>query len=173
MSIKTTVQKLEKSEVEITGTIESAVFMSFEEKALAHLGSKMELPGFRPGKVPAEMVKQHINDMMLLEEMAERAIGASYAEIIEQEKIDAIGRPEISITKIARGSDLEFKIKTAVLPEIKLPDYKAIAKEENAKEDYKKEVVIEEADIEKVLLDLRKMRAHQAQHESMGDAGAD
>lgn len=171
--IKTTVQKLEKSEVEITGTIESSVFMSYEDKALAHLGQKMELPGFRPGKVPAEMVKQHINDMMLLEEMAERAIGASYAEIIEQEKIDAIGRPEISITKIARGSDLEFKIKTAVLPEIKLPDYKTIAKEENAKEDYKKEVVIEEADIEKALLDLRKMRAHQAQHEAMGDAGAD
>lgn len=164
--IKTTVQKLEKSEVEITGTIESSVFMSYEDKALAHLGQKMELPGFRPGKAPAEIIKQNINDMMLLEEMAERAIGASYAEIIEQEKIDAIGRPEISITKIARGSDLEFKIKTAVLPEIKLPDYKAIAKEENAKEDYKKEVVIEEADIEKVLLDLRKMRAHQDLHKN-------
>ncbi len=164
--IKTTVTKLEKSEVEITGIIESAVFMSYEDKALAHLGERIELPGFRPGKVPAEMVKQNINDMMLLEEMAERAITASYAEIIEQEKIDAIGRPEISITKIARGSDLEFKIKTAVLPEIKLPDYKKIAKEENAKEDYKKEVVIEEADIEKTLLDLRKMRAHQDLHKN-------
>jgi trigger factor len=162
--IKTTVKKLEKSEVEIDGVIEASVFMSFEEKALARLGERMELPGFRPGKVPAEMVKQNINDMMLLEEMAERAITSSYADIIEQEKIDAIGRPEISITKIARGNDLEFKIKTAVLPEIKLPDYKKIAKEENAKDDYKKEVVIEEADIEKVLLDLRKMRAHQDLH---------
>jgi trigger factor len=162
--IKTTVTKLEKSEVEIAGIIESSVFMSFEEKALIRLGERMELPGFRPGKAPKEIIKQNINEMMLLEEMAERAITASYSEIIEQEKIDAIGRPEISITKIARGNDLEFKIKTAVLPEIKLPDYKTIAKEENAKEDYKKEIVVEEADIEKVLLDLRKMRAHQNLH---------
>jgi FKBP-type peptidyl-prolyl cis-trans isomerase (trigger factor) len=162
--IKTTVKKLEKSEVAIEGVIEASVFMSYEDKALAHIGSRMELPGFRPGKVPAEMVKQNINDMMLLEEMAERAITSAYAEILEQEKIDAIGRPEISITKIARGNDLEFTIKTAVLPEINLPDYTKIAKDENANEEYKKEIVIEEADIEKVLLDLRKMRAHQDLH---------
>lgn len=162
--IKTTIKKLEKSEVEIMGTIEASVFMAYEDKALARIGERMELPGFRPGKVPADMVKQNVNDMMLLEEMAERAITSAYAEILEQDKIDAIGRPEISITKIARGNDLEFTIKTAVLPEIKLPDYIKIAKEENSKEENKKKIVVEEADIEKTLQDLRKMRAHQDLH---------
>jgi hypothetical protein len=53
--------------------------------------------------------------------MAELALSEHYPKIIEQEKIDAISRPEIAITKLARKNPLGFKIKTAVLPEIKLP----------------------------------------------------
>ncbi|KKP59919.1 MAG: Trigger factor [Candidatus Nomurabacteria bacterium GW2011_GWF1_34_20] len=99
--------------------------------------------------------------MPLLEEMAEVALQENYIKIVEENKIDAIGRPQIAITKIAKGSDLEFKITTAVMPEMKLGDYKKIAGKENSKEENKKEVVVEEADVEKVIKDLRKMRAEQ------------
>ena len=44
--------------------------------------------------------------------------------MIENEKLDVISRPVVSITKLARKNPLGFKIKTAVLPVIKLPDYK-------------------------------------------------
>jgi FKBP-type peptidyl-prolyl cis-trans isomerase (trigger factor) len=90
------------------------------------------------------------------------AISDAYPKILEENKIDAIGRPEITITKIAKGNDLEYKIKTAVIPEITLPDYKKIAKTENSKEENKKEITVEESDLKKVIDDLRKMRAHQA-----------
>jgi len=122
----------------------------------------MELPGFRKGKAPISKIKESVQEMQLLEEMAELALMDNYIKILEENKIDAIGRPEIAITKIGKGSDLEFKIVTAVLPEIKLPDYKKISKEENSKEENKKEIVTDEAEVEKVILDLRKMRAEQA-----------
>lgn len=160
--MSTTIKKLEKSEVEITGMIPVADFESYEAKALESIGARMELPGFRAGKAPAHIVKGALNEMMLLEEMAERAISAAYPKIIEEHKIDAIGRPNITITKIAKGNDLEFKIVTAVLPEMSLPDYKKIATAENKKEEYKEEVKIEDADVDKALLEIRKMRAHQS-----------
>ncbi|HCU01970.1 TPA: hypothetical protein DIC62_04230 [Candidatus Nomurabacteria bacterium] len=159
--VKTTIKKLEKSEVEITGVLEWVEFEAYEAKALERIGERMELPGFRKGKAPATIIKENVQEMPLLEEMAEVALQENYIKIIEENKIDAIGRPQIAITKIAKGSDLEFKITTAVMPEMKLGDYKKIAGKENSKEENKKEVVVEEADVEKVIKDLRKMRAEQ------------
>ena len=162
--MKTTIKKLEKSEVEITGAIPAEQFMGYEAEALASLGEKMEIPGFRKGKAPANLVKGAANEMMILEEMAELALYAEYPKILEENKIDAIGRPQISITKIAKGNDLEFKIITAVLPEVTLPDYKKLASEE-IKKNPEVKAEVSDAEVEKVLLDLRKMRAHQKQHE--------
>lgn len=161
MITNTKITKLEKSTVEITSGIEADVFASYEAKALARIGERMEIPGFRKGKAPVDMVKKGLNEMALLEEMAESAIYDAYPKILEENKIDAIGRPEISITKIAKGNDLEFTIKTAVLPEMSLPDYKKIAKEECDKAEYKEEIVVDEKDVEKVINDLRNMRATQ------------
>ncbi|NVN97179.1 hypothetical protein HXX01_03030 [Candidatus Nomurabacteria bacterium] len=163
--MKTTIKKLDKSEVEITSGVEWAEFEKYEAKALERIGERTELQGFRKGKAPVAMIKENTNEMMLLEEMAELALQENYIKILQEEKIDAIGRPQISITKIGKGSDLEFKITTAVMPEMKLGDYKKIAKIENAKEENKKEVTVDEADIEKVIKDLRKMRAEQARGE--------
>ncbi len=159
--IKTTINKLEKSMVEIESGIESAIFASYEDKAITRMGERMEIPGFRKGHAPKDILKQNMPEMMLLEEMAEAAIYDAYPKILEENKIDAIGRPEITILKIAKGNDLEFKIKTAVLPELALPDYKKIAQEEGGKKEYNEEVVVEEAEVTKVIADLRKMRAEQ------------
>lgn len=171
--MKTTIKKLEKSEVEIVGILPWSDFEKFEGKALVHVSERVELPGFRKGKVPATMVKETVNEMMILEEMAELAISDFYPKIIQDEKIDAIGRPQVTITKIAKGSDLEFKIITAVLPEMKLPDYKKLAGEIK-KKNPNVEIVVDEADVEKTILELRKMRAHQAmpKHEHEDADGA-
>jgi len=171
--MKITINKLEKSEIEIVGALEAIEFEKYEGKALERIGERMELPGFRKGKAPVSIIKESVNEMQLLEEMAEAALQENYIKILEENKIDAIGRPQIAITKIAKGSDLEFKITTAVLPEMKLPDYKSIAKIENGKEESKKEIVVDETEVEKVVTDLRKMRAEQARggnhagHENM------
>ncbi len=171
--MKVDIKKLDKSEVEIIGVLEVAEFEKYEDKALERIGERLELPGFRKGKAPVAKVKESVNEMELLQEMAEEALYNAYPIILEENKIDAIGRPQIAITKIGKGSDLEFKIITAVMPEIKLPDYKKIASAENKKEEFNKEIVVDDAEVDKTILELRKMRAQQARgndhtgHENM------
>jgi len=171
--MKTTIKKLDKSEVEIIGVLEVTEFEKYEEKALERIGERLELPGFRKGKAPVAVVKESVQEMELLQEMAEEALYTLYPTILEENKIDAIGRPQIAITKIGKGSDLEFKIVTAVLPEMKIPEYKKIASVENKKEDFKKEIIVDDTEVEKTILELRKMRAEQARgtshegHENM------
>ena len=158
---KTTIKKLDKSEIEIVGVLEVSEFEKYEEKALEKIGERLELQGFRKGKAPVAVVKENVQEMELLQEMAEVALMDNYIKILEENKIDAIGRPEIAITKIGKGSDLEFKIVTAVLPEMKLPDYKSIAKD-MVKKNPLTGGVVDEKEVEKVILDLRKMRAEQS-----------
>ncbi|MBP6908580.1 MAG: hypothetical protein KBB75_02045 [Candidatus Pacebacteria bacterium] len=177
--MQTTIKKLEKSEVEITGTLPVVEFEKYEEKALIRIGDRLELPGFRKGKAPANIVREHTTEIMILEEMAELALYDAYSKIIEEHKIDAIGRPQIAITKIAKGADLEFKITTAVLPEMKLPDYLKLAHEKVTAHGTPT-ITIDEAEIEKTLLELRKMRAPTSmkqamadKHQAMHDAGVE
>jgi len=155
---KINIKKLEKSQIEIESSVEAVDFANYEEKAIERLVKDIELPGFRKGHVPIDMARKSINEMMLLEEMAGLAINEAYPKILENEKIDAIGRPEITITKVAFGNDLEFKIVTAIIPEVGLPDYKKIATEENKKDDYRKEIIITDEDVKKTIGEILKAR---------------
>ncbi len=138
------------------------MFEAFRTEAIKKIGKDFEMPGFRKGHVPHDVLIKNIPASAVLEEMAEVALAKHYPLILDAEKIDAIGRPEIMITKLAPENPLEFKITTAILPEIKLPDYKTIAKEKNKA---KKLGEVTDEDLEKALLDIRKMRAHQKLHD--------
>lgn len=157
------IQKLDKSRVEITGSISADIFESFRKKALENINNEVTIDGFRKGKVPESTLVAKVGEMNIMEEMAELALSRTYPEIVMKEKIDAIGRPEIQITKIAKGNPLEFKIITAVVPEVKLGDYKKIAKEEKAKKSEIAEVIQKEVD--DAILNIRRSRADHSGHD--------
>ena len=158
--MKITVKKLPKSEVEIEGELDADIFEAYFSKALKKVGANLELDGFRKGKVPESVLLSKVPEISILEEMAELALNEHYPKIIAEEKIDAISRPEISITKLARKNPLGFKIKTAVLPEIKLPDYKKISKKIiEGVTDAEKNIVVSDEDVENTIMDIRKSRA--------------
>ncbi|MFA5827160.1 MAG: trigger factor [Candidatus Paceibacterota bacterium] len=154
------INKLPKSEVEIEGEIEADVFETYFNKALKRIGENLEVDGFRKGKVPENILLSKIPEAQILGEMAEMALSEHYPKILEENKIDAISRPEISITKLARKNPLGFKIKTAVMPEMILPDYKEIAKKilsSVTEEDKITEPT--EKEVEDTIMDIRKSRA--------------
>src|SRR3989338_10290506 len=109
--MKVTIKKLPKSELEIEGELEAEIFENYFAKALKKIGETIELDGFRKGKVPENILLSKVPEISILEEMAQMALNEHYPRIVEDEKIDAIGRPEISITKLARKNPLGFKIK--------------------------------------------------------------
>lgn len=159
-TIETT--KLPGSLVEMKGELSWEAFSAFETKTFTDIASKLAVDGFRKGNVPEAVAKKHIDDDMLLAEMAQRAMETVYPEIVKEQALDLIGRPELSITKLARGNALGFTIRAAVLPDITLPDYKALAKKAGAVET----APTTEEDIDKVVEDLRQMRAYGHVHKS-------
>lgn len=162
------IKKLEKGMVEIKGEIGADVFESFRDKALKHLGEHVRVDGFRPGHIPANVVEKNVGEMAVLEEMAQMALSKSYPKILEDNKIDAIGYPQINITKLAKGNPLGYTITVATLPEIKLADYKSIAKDFN-KEEIKVEV--SEAEYESVLKNVKIMKQKEDAKPARPDGG--
>ena len=119
------------SQIKIEGEIPFEEVLKHRDKAIAHIGKDMDIPGFRKGNIPPKMIEAQVGPMAILSEMAERALALAYPLALKEHKIDAIGYPQITLTKIAEGNPLGFTATVAVLPEITLPDFKKIASAEN------------------------------------------
>ena len=154
------VRELENATVEITGQIPEETLARCRVEAVRHLSNTMHIDGFRQGHIPEHIIRGKIGDMGILEETAEIALQEAYPAIIHEHHIDAIGKPHITLTKLAPGNPLEFKATTAVMPKISLPNYKAIAQKTLEK---KEDVVVEEKDVEDAILQIRKAISHAEQ----------
>ena len=155
-NLKTTLKELSESSVEITCEVSAESFEKERPIALKKVGEEISLPGFRKGHVPENMIAQKFGDAFILEEMANLAMDRAYSEILTRHKIHAIAMPEVKVTKLAKGNPFEFTLTFQVMPEIKLPDYKKIAKEVMSGEE-KTDVTVEE--VEQALNELRKQFA--------------
>ena len=121
------VEKKDNSEIEIKAQIPEEVVLKYKDSAVKKLGKNIKVDGFREGHIPESVLLGKIGAQVILEEQVHMALADIYPDIIKDEKLAVIGRPEVSITKLAPNNPVEFTIKTALMPEITLPDYKKIA----------------------------------------------
>jgi trigger factor len=83
------------------------------------------LPGFRPGKAPREMVlRKYEKDIQ--DEVKRKLIGDSYREAIKEKKLDVLGYPDIEEIQFGRGQALQFAATIETEPEFQLPEYKGL-----------------------------------------------
>lgn len=148
------IKKLGDTEVEISAEIPAETFDSYRAFAVKHLAAEVSIDGFRKGHIPEAVLIQKVGEGVVLHEMAEAALRDAYPEILREHAVRAIDAPSITLTKLARGNSLGFRVKTAVLPEIVLPDYKKIACDALAAVDEIISVTDEEA--EKTIAEIRK-----------------
>jgi trigger factor len=150
--------------VEVEVSLLADFLVSARKKAVEMFSNSLDIAGFRKGHVPENMVIEKIGEDRILEEATDILLKEHFHKIIEQEKLDIIGRPKISITKLAIGNPIEFKAVFAVLPEFELPDYKKIASGVAAKP-ASAEATAGEEEIKDVLLQIRKNKAHFDYHQ--------
>lgn len=150
------IKNLPESEIELSGEIPFHHIEPHQERALKHFQEELELPGFRKGHVPLDMVKKRVGDIAVLEEAVEYVMRDLYPALIQNHHIDAIGRPNISITKLAPGNPVGITARTAVYPEVILPsDWKTF----NEKVPLDEIPAISDSDIDDALTSIRRAKA--------------
>lgn len=146
---------LGKSEIELTVELPFDEFKPYIKQGAEKVSREIKIEGFRPGKVPYEILKQKIGEMAILEEAARIAINKTLETAIKDSITgQPVGQPQINITKLAPDNPMEYKAVLAILPEIKLGDYK------NAKVKLEKTEVTDK-EVEKMINDLREMQVKE------------
>ncbi len=96
----------------------------FVAEAVKNISKELDIPGFRPGKAPKDIVEEKVGKLEVLQEAAKLALPKMYVKAVTEEKVNVIGEPRVEIKKLAPGNVMVFTAEAAVLPQITLPDYK-------------------------------------------------
>lgn len=124
MSLK--VENLEKNMAKLTITVAADDFTKAIKASYEKNKNKFAVPGFRKGHATQAMVEKHFGLGALLDDAINVAIDNSYPAAMQESKLEIVSRPEITITKVAKGEDFEYEALVAVYPEVKLNNYKGI-----------------------------------------------
>jgi len=106
----------------------AAVLAAKRDARLAEIGRELRLPGFRPGKVPPAIVKQRFGGS-IMGEVLEKSLDEAARTLVAERGLKPALQPKVEIVNWSDGADLEFTLDIELLPEITLPDLKAIAVE--------------------------------------------
>ena len=125
--MSTKIEKTEnKNEVKLEFTIEAKKFDEAIMKVYQKSARYFNIPGFRKGKAPFNIVERMYGDEIFYEDAFNELVPAIYEKEIEDNKIEAVSKPEINIVKMKKGEDLVFTALVQTKPEVKLGKYKGI-----------------------------------------------
>lgn len=148
MNVK--VDKLPKNQAELTIELLHEEMKPYIQQAVVDISKEISIAGFRPGKAPYEIVAKQVGAMKIYQQAAEKAVQNTFPKAIANNELTTIGPPRIAVEKIAPNNPLVYKATVALLPKVKLGDYKKI-------KETKKEVKVEAKEVEGTLQNLRKM----------------
>lgn len=121
------VEKTEKAnEVKLEITIEAEKFENAIKKVYFQNAKYFNIPGFRKGKAPMNIVEKYYGAQIFYEDAFNEVATEAYDESLAENKIEAVSRPEVDIIQMEKGKDLIFTAVVQTKPEVELGKYKGI-----------------------------------------------
>jgi trigger factor len=155
--ITSEIKKLPESQIEVAVSVSWDEWEKYIDQAATEYSKEIKIQGFRAGKAPRDMVEKKVGKAALLDAAAQKAVQGTYPKVVVEKKIEAIGAPKAEIVKLTEGSDLEYKVLTAVIPEVSLKPWKSSVEKIN-KEYAKKTAEVGAEEVEKELAEIAKSR---------------
>ncbi|MGI5236492.1 trigger factor [Dactylosporangium sp. CA-139066] len=146
--MKSTVETLSPTRVRLEIEVPFAELEPSLKKAYREIGSQVNIPGFRRGKVPSAVIDQRVGRGAVLNEAVQEVIPTQILAAVREHEVKTLGRPEVEITEFADGQPLKFTAEVDVRPQITLPDLAGIEVTVDA-------LVVSDEDVEEQLKGLR------------------
>lgn len=152
--MQVTSKRLPKTQAELTIELSPEEVQPYVETAAKRISQEVEIKGFRKGKAPYDLLKQHVGEATIYEEAFNDIVQATYPKAVDQEKLQVVGRANIQVEKIAPGNPVVYKATVPLMPKVTLGDYQKLkTKKETTK--------LDEEKYNRTLEDLRRMRAKE------------
>ena len=154
------VEKTENAnEVKLEITVEAEKFENAMKKVYFKNAKYFNIPGFRKGKAPMNIVEKYYGEQIFYEDAFNEVATEAYEEALKENKLEVVSRPEVDIKQMEKGKDVIFTAVVQTKPEVELGKYKGIEIE-------KIEHKVEDADIEH---ELGHMQEHNSRLISIED----
>ena len=127
--MKSSVDQLNDTRVKVTVEVPFSELGPELDKAYQALAQQINIPGFRRGKAPRQLIDARVGRGPVLEQVVNDMLPTRYGQAIEELDIKALGQPNIDITKLEDGDVIEFVAEVDVRPEFDLPDFSEISVE--------------------------------------------
>ena len=125
MSVK--LEKTEnKNEVKLNFTVEAKVFEDAIKNIFNRNAKYFSIPGFRKGKAPMNIVEKFYGSQIFYEDAFNEVFPEVYEQAIKENNVEAVTRPNVDVTVMEKGKDLEFIVTVGIKPEVKLGKYKGV-----------------------------------------------
>ena len=138
------VENLEKNTAKLTIEVPAEKFEEAVQHSYNKNKGKFNIPGFRKGKAPFNMIKKMYGVGVFYEDAVDEVIDASYPDAAKESGLEIVSRPSISIEEIEEGKAFVYTAVVAVKPEVTLGEYKGVevqkTKSEVTEEDIETEI---------------------------------
>ena len=124
-----TMEKTGANEAKLTITIEKEAYLDAMEKAYLKVRNQVNIPGFRKGKAPRQIIESYYSEAVFYDEACNIAIPEAYDKAIDEQGLFAVDQPEIDIVDIGRDTGIVFTAVVTLKPEVKLGQYKGLQAE--------------------------------------------
>ena len=128
--MKTNVEKLNPTRVKLTIEVDQEAFKPTLDKAYKTVSTQVNIPGFRKGKVPNQVLDQRVGKDAIIAQAINDGMDDFYRAALAQEKLLPLQSPEVDIKSAPSADDiakaLVIELEVEVRPEFKLPEYKGV-----------------------------------------------
>ncbi|MCR1974611.1 trigger factor [Clostridium sporogenes] len=124
MNVK--VENIEKNVVKLEITVDSEKFNEAVKKSFKKNAKRFNVPGFRKGKAPLNIIKKYYGEGVLFEDAINFCCEDTYPKAIEENNIKPVDYPQIDVVQIGEGKDFIYTAEVTTVPEVKLGEYKGV-----------------------------------------------
>ena len=150
--MKSAVETLDATKVKLTVEVSAEDLKPSIEHAYQHIGSQVQVPGFRKGKIPARIIDQRVGRPSVIEHAVNDGMAGFYSQAVSETDLRPMGQPEIEVTEIPALTETDggmtFVATVEVRPTIELPDLSGVTLTVD-------DVEVDEADVDERLDALR------------------
>jgi trigger factor len=125
--VKTTIEKLSPTRVKLNIAVTPEELRPSIDHAYSHIAESVNIPGFRKGKVPPQLIDQRVGREEVLNHAVSDGLDKFYRQAVQDEKIRTLGRPEADVAEWPNvkdfSGDLVVTVEVDVRPDFEIPNY--------------------------------------------------
>ena len=124
--MNTTQQDLDKGQIKLTIEVSVTEAEPYLDRVTHRLAHTHQIPGFRPGKAPHNVIRQAIGEDKIYEEAMQELVTKTLYDVLKERNIETVGQPNVSVEKLAPGNPIIFSATVSVVPTATLSKWKDI-----------------------------------------------